>query len=221
MGGDEPIAGVVINEAREQGFTLCAGPGSIFVMVGRKLGLDGVPCRGINQRRMLARIPNAPVVNLPYIKRVRQDFVEVTARKGQTTDRSTAGRCIWLGREIEANEFGLDPLQVFEFQEQVEDRPDGHGLGFIDGEGAVLSVIADGYPASHPHSLLLGCCDLVADPLPRDFALELRKGQKDRRPIDVVVLNCWVTETNETPAASKISTIFAKSANDRVSRSTL
>jgi hypothetical protein len=35
-----------------------------------------------------------------------------------------------------------------------------------------------------------------------------------------VVLNCWVTETNETSAASKISTIFAKSANDRVSRST-
>jgi hypothetical protein len=30
-----------------------------------------------------------------------------------------------------------------------------------------------------------------------------------------------VTETNETPAASKISTILAKSANDRVSRSTL
>src|SRR6478736_4355754 len=37
-----------------------------------------------------------------------------------------------------------------------------------------------------------------------------------RRPIDVVVLNCWVTETNETPAASKISTILAKSARDRV-----
>ena len=42
-----------------------------------------------------------------------------------------------------------------------------------------------------------------------------------RRPMDVVVLNCWVTETNETPAASKISTILAKSANERVRRSTL
>src|SRR5882724_13719887 len=38
-----------------------------------------------------------------------------------------------------------------------------------------------------------------------------------KRPMDVVVLNCWVTETNETPAASKISTILAKSANERVS----
>jgi len=39
------------------------------------------------------------------------------------------------------------------------------------------------------------------------------------RPIEVVVLNCWVTETNETPWPSKTSTIFAKSASERVSRS--
>src|SRR6266436_7510751 len=148
-------------------------------MVGRKLGLDGVPRRTVNQRRMLTRIPNSPVLNLPYIKRVRQDLVEVTARKGQTADRSTAGRRIWLGREIEASEFGLDPLDVFEFQKEVKDRPDGRGLGFIDGEGAVLSVVANGYPASHPHSFLLGRRDLIADPLTRDLALELRKGQKD------------------------------------------
>src|SRR6266404_3939921 len=176
MARDEPIAGVVINEPRQQAFALRVGPSPIFVMVGRKLGLDGVPCRGVNQGRMLARIPNAPVLDLSYIKRVRQDLVEVTARKGQTADRSTAGRLIWLGREFEPNEFGLDPLDVFESQKQVKDGPDGHGLSFIDGEGAILSVVADGYPASHPHSLLLGCGDLVADPLARDFALELRKG---------------------------------------------
>jgi hypothetical protein len=41
------------------------------------------------------------------------------------------------------------------------------------------------------------------------------------RPIEVVVLNCWVTETNETSCLSKISISRAKSANARVSRSTL
>ena len=41
------------------------------------------------------------------------------------------------------------------------------------------------------------------------------------RPIEVVVLNCCVTDTNETPRASKISAILAKSASERVSRSTL
>ena len=40
-------------------------------------------------------------------------------------------------------------------------------------------------------------------------------------PIEVVVLNCCVTETNETPFASKISTMLAKSASERVSRSIL
>ena len=41
------------------------------------------------------------------------------------------------------------------------------------------------------------------------------------RPIEVVVLNCWVTETNDTPCASNSSTNFAKSASDLVKRSTL
>ena len=41
------------------------------------------------------------------------------------------------------------------------------------------------------------------------------------RPIEVVVLNCWVTETNETPPVSNTSTIFAKSPSERVSRSIL
>ncbi len=36
------------------------------------------------------------------------------------------------------------------------------------------------------------------------------------RPIEVVVLNCWVTETNETPWASNSSTSLAKSARDLV-----
>jgi hypothetical protein len=79
----------------------------------------------------------------------------VTARKGQTTDRSAAGRRIWLSRKIKASEFGLHPLNVFEFQKQVKDLPDGPGFDFVDGEGAVLSVVANGHPTPHPHALLL------------------------------------------------------------------
>ena len=41
------------------------------------------------------------------------------------------------------------------------------------------------------------------------------------RPMLVVVLKAWVIDTNETVLASKISTILAKSASARVSRSTL
>ena len=41
------------------------------------------------------------------------------------------------------------------------------------------------------------------------------------RPMEVVVLKAWVTETNETLCASNISTILAKSASARVRRSIL
>jgi hypothetical protein len=41
------------------------------------------------------------------------------------------------------------------------------------------------------------------------------------RPMLVVVLNCWVIDTNETPRRSKTSTSLAKSKSARVSRSTL
>ena len=41
------------------------------------------------------------------------------------------------------------------------------------------------------------------------------------RPIDLVVLNCWVTETNDTLHASNSSANFAKSVSDRLSRSIL
>ncbi len=39
--------------------------------------------------------------------------------------------------------------------------------------------------------------------------------------MEVVVLNCWVTDTNDTPWASNSSTSLAKSASDLVRRSTL
>jgi hypothetical protein len=40
-------------------------------------------------------------------------------------------------------------------------------------------------------------------------------------PVEVVVLNCWVTDTKEASWASSTSTILAKSASERVRRSTL
>src|ERR1700747_2727595 len=38
------------------------------------------------------------------------------------------------------------------------------------------------------------------------------------RPIEVVVLNCWVTETKDTLCLSNSSTSLAKSANERGGR---
>ncbi len=41
------------------------------------------------------------------------------------------------------------------------------------------------------------------------------------RPMELVVLNCWVTETKETPRFSRVSMIRVKSRRLRLIRSTL
>ena len=55
----------------------------------------------------------------------------------------------------------------------------------------------------------------------RNFLREELEDDASSRPIDVVVLNCWVIDTNEAPCRSSVSTMRAKSARDRVSRSIL
>jgi hypothetical protein len=47
------------------------------------------------------------------------------------------------------------------------------GLGLVVDEILVLDVIAERHVAAHPHALLLGRGDLVADALAGDLALEL------------------------------------------------
>ena len=97
-------------------------------------------------------------------------------------------------------------------------------LDFVDGHLAVPRVVAKRGHATDPETLTLGGSDLVPDTLIADLRYELGKRQQDievNRPIDVVVLNCWVTDTKDTVCWSNSSTSLAKSANERVRRSTL
>src|ERR1700722_4149968 len=101
-----------------------------------------------------------------------------------------------------------------------------------DMQRAVLDPVAQRDYAAHPHSLLFRSRDLISDPLARDFPLELGegqqhvKGQPSHAGRGVERLghrheNDWVTDTKETSCLSKVSTSLAKSASERVSRSTL
>src|ERR1700737_2586348 len=69
-----------------------------------------------------------------------------------------------------------------------------------------------------------GLGDLVADALALTSRSNCAKDSSTlrvSRPIELAVLNCWVTETNDTPWASKISTSRAKSASERGGGATL
>ena len=101
----------------------------------------------------------------------------------------------------------LVPQRVNRLEHEIApiDIDDDAGLGVVDDELAVFHIITQWRHAAHPHALFLGGGDLVADPFAGDFPLELREGQKDiqGRPMLVMVLNCWVIDTNETPRRSK------------------
>jgi hypothetical protein len=100
----------------------------------------------------------------------------------------------------------------------AEDHPDPFGLVLDDGEVAVLQLIAKGEGAAYPQSFALGRCDLVPDTLGGNLPLEWAKDRSTfrvSRPMDVVVLNCWVAETKKTSWASNSSTSFAKSLGNR------
>ena len=105
-----------------------------------------------------------------------------------------------------------------------EDVDDGPSLVLVDDELAVFDVVAERRHAAHPHALLLGGGDLVADPLADHLPLELGKGQQDiqGQPSHAGGGVELLGDRDEgDAAASKTSTSLAKSESARVSRSTL
>ena len=74
----------------------------------------------------------------------------MAARKGQTADCSTAGRGIWLGREIEASKFGLD-----RFVQILHLYAKSHWLGVsttADFKAAIEAAAAQDLPGFDPTS---------------------------------------------------------------------
>ena len=70
-------------------------------------------------------------------------------------------------------------------------------------------VVAEQRHPAH-HSLALACCDLVADALAGELALELREGQRyveHQSPHRDRGVELLITETKDTPKRSKISMI--------------
>ena len=56
---------------------------------------------------------------------------------------------------------------------------DGKSLLVVDDQLPVLHLVTERRQAAHPHTLLFGSCNLVADSFAGDFTLELGKRQED------------------------------------------
>ena len=66
-----------------------------------------------------------------------------------------------------------------QFKIQLENGPDGLGLGLVDDELLVPGFVAQRNGAARPFALLAGSRNLVPDPLGGQLPLELGKGQED------------------------------------------
>jgi hypothetical protein len=82
-----------------------------------------------------------------------------------------------------------------------EDAPDQFGLDFIDDQPPILDAYprGNGPPIHIPLALLAAILSRMRSPVTSrsNWAKDSRT-LSISRPIEVVVLNCWVTETNDT-----------------------
>src|SRR6202022_2976009 len=129
--------------------------------------------------RMQSGVANALMNDLANVERIGQNSINMTAREGETPQSSSARSGIELCRQFKADQFCPDFIDVLHLEEQIEYRSNSCSLQLVNDKGAVFPVVANRDPAPHPHPLLLGRGNLVPDPLARDFALELRKRQKN------------------------------------------
>ena len=60
-----------------------------------------------------------------------------------------------------------------------EDEPHCLGFEFVHDQLAISNIVTERHWATHPHALLLGRGDLVADALAGNLALELREREQD------------------------------------------
>ena len=207
-------AGAVAQQPGQQARMAGAAARAPLLPLLRQAGLHRVPEIQVDDGRVLAGVDRALVRDLAPVQPVAQQRVQ--RAPGEWLPR--------LAPDAVEGELLLQQPHRAEREVEAEHAPDGVGLGLVHHQLALARLVAERHRAAHPHALALGGGDLVADALARDLALELREGQQhvQRQPAhEVAVLNCWVTDTKEAPWASSTSTILAKPASERVSRSTL
>src|SRR4029078_3447408 len=86
--------------------------------------------------------------------------------------------CAQLGSELQSLTLLLQSSDTAELEVELKKQPDRLSFLGIDAEFAIDGVVTERHGTAHPHALLLGGCDLVADALARDLPLELGEGEQ-------------------------------------------
>src|SRR5438105_10125083 len=142
-----------------------------------RIGCELVPNSGpaliVDHGRLLAGVEFTLVRYLAGVNWVREQGVEMTARKGFAAALGAIRRRAAFRPKPEAVGLLLDPAHAAELSIESEDAAYRLGLGRVDDERALVGVIAQRHIAAHPHALLLRGRDRVSDAFTGDLALEL------------------------------------------------
>src|SRR5947209_10392496 len=124
-------------------------------MVAR-IGCELIPNSGpaliVDQGRLLTGVELTLVSYVAGVNWVREQCVEMTARKGFAAALGAIRRCPAFRAKPETVGLLLDPAHAAELTIESEDAADGLGLGGVDDQHALVGVIAQRHIAAHPHA---------------------------------------------------------------------
>lgn len=117
------------------------------------------------------------------LSRVSGAFVNCLSEIDPITENSIQQRLIYEvtvpSALIGSDKFSGQQGCRFELHKAPEDGSYPFGVGLVNQQFAVANFIAEGRPATHPFAALPRGSDLVANALPDQLALELRKSHQD------------------------------------------
>src|SRR5215472_654580 len=127
---------------------------------------------------MLAGMALLLVADFTDVDRVGKQLVQGAARECLPSCAIAAPGYPDLGDDTTLVEIVSQKPDASQFEVTLVDVPDSLGLEWVSHETAIADVVAQRCRATHPHSLTLGSCDLIPNPLSRDFSLELSERQQ-------------------------------------------
>jgi len=140
--------------------------------------LHSLPKLVRHNRFVLPRITFLLVADLSDMNRIRQQFIQGSAREAAPSRLDTLLRDPDLRYDSALVEFPAELPDAAKFQVTLIDVPDRVGFGRIDDQPTLANLISQRRNPPHPHALALGGCNFVADTLSGDLPLELGEGEQ-------------------------------------------
>src|SRR4029434_2735080 len=120
----------------------------------------------------------SPEVHFPNVEPVAEQVGQRTARERNAADCLAGLQDSYFGDDAPLTQVGHQRVEAAKLEVAAEDGPDPVSLDLINGDLAILRVIAERRHAADPETLAFGSGDLVPNAFRGHLALELGKRQQ-------------------------------------------